>query len=68
MTRSPISIGHAIRRKFAFEDNYGGHVPNYLYNVDPADYSRIYLCSETEEQHISPTLLDALEKPNVVVG
>lgn len=68
VTRSPISIGHAIMRKLAFEDNYGGHVPNYLYNVDPADYSRIYLCSETEQQHISPILLDALKKPHVIVG
>jgi hypothetical protein len=68
VTRSPISIGHAIRRKVAFEDNFGGHAPNYLYNVDPAEYSRIYLCSETERQHISPILIDALKNPHVVVG
>ncbi|NEK52196.1 hypothetical protein GUK36_22480 [Rhizobium leguminosarum] len=68
VTRSPISIGHVIRRKFAFEDNYGGHVPNYLYNVDPAEYSRVYLCSETERQHISPILIEALKNPHVVVG
>ncbi len=68
VTRSPISIGHVIMRKLAFEDNYGGHVPNYLYNVDPADYLHIYLCSETEQKHISPILLDALKKPHIVVG
>jgi hypothetical protein len=68
VTRSPISIGHVIQRKFAFEDNYGGHVPNYLYNVDPAEYSRVYLCSETERQHISPILIEALNNPHVVIG
>lgn len=68
VTRSPISVGHAIRKKFAFEDNYGGHFENYLYNVDPAEYSRVYLCSETAEEHISPALKDCLGGPYVVVG
>lgn len=68
VTRSPISLGHAIRQKFMFEDNYGGHVPNYLYNVDPADYARIYLCSETAEQHISPILIKALNNPDIVIS
>ncbi len=68
VTRSPISVGHSITQKLAFEDNYGGHVPNYLYNVDPEAYARIYLCSETQQQHISPVLLEALRTPHVVVG
>ncbi|MER8523186.1 phosphoribosyltransferase family protein [Mesorhizobium sp. M1006] len=68
VTRSPISLGHAILKKFTFEDNYGGQVLNYLYNVDPSEYARILLCSETNESEISPILMQALEQPNVVIA
>lgn len=68
VTRSPISVGHAIVKKFAFEDNYGGHSLNYLYNVDPSDYAKILLCSETNEEEISPILMQSLERPTVVIA
>jgi hypothetical protein len=67
VTRSPISEGHVIGKKFSFSDNYGGTVPNYLYNVDPAAYGKIILCSETDEEHICPDLIAALGNPVVVV-
>ncbi len=65
VTRSPISEGHVIGRKFSFSDNYGGVVPNYLYNVDPDAYGKIILCSETAEEHICPDLLSALREPTL---
>ncbi|MBY3432916.1 hypothetical protein HFN89_01830 [Rhizobium laguerreae] len=67
VTRSPISEGHVIGSKFSFSDNYGGTVPNYLYNVDPARYGKIILCSETGIEHICGDLISALGKPVVVV-
>lgn len=67
VTRSPISEGHVIGRKFSFSDNYGGTVPNYLYNVDPSAYDRIILCSETGAEHVCPDLVKALGDPVIVV-
>jgi hypothetical protein len=67
VTRSPISEGHVIGSKFSFSDNYGGTVPNYLYNVDPARYGKIILCSETGVEHICGDLISALGQPVVVV-
>lgn len=67
VTRSPISEGHVIGSKFSFSDNYGGTVPNYLYNVDPARYGKIILCSETGIEHICGDLISALGQPVVVV-
>ena len=46
-TRSPVALGLAMRSAFSFQDNYGLGVPMYLYNVNPADYDRVILCSET---------------------
>ncbi len=68
VTRSPISVGHAIVKKFAFEDNYGGHSLNYLYNVNPSDYAKVLLCSETCEEQISHTLVTSLREPTVIVA
>lgn len=67
VTRSPISQGHVIGSKLSFSDNYGGVFPNYLYNVDPENYSKIVLCSETASEHICPDLLSVLGDPVVVV-
>ncbi|WP_258598715.1 phosphoribosyltransferase domain-containing protein [Mesorhizobium sp. AR07] len=66
VTRSPISVGHAIVTKLAFEDNYGGHVFNYLYNVVPSEYVKILLCSETSEANISSKLMHFLERVSLV--
>lgn len=67
VTRSPISVGHIIASKFSFTDNYGGNVPNYLYNVDPASYGKIIVCSETGVDHVCPDLVKALGNPVIVV-
>jgi hypothetical protein len=40
-TRSPILPGLAIRHTLSFTDNVLDGIPNYVYNVDPAAYSRI---------------------------
>lgn len=67
VTRSPISEGHVIRSKRTFSDNYGGVVPNYLYNVVPEDYDTVVLCSETAGEHICPGLVGVLGDPVIVV-
>lgn len=56
-TRSPIAIGHAIKSAFCFADNYGLGIPNYLYNVDPSAYDRIFICSETSAEALDGQLL-----------
>ncbi|THF70265.1 hypothetical protein E7T06_08115 [Deinococcus sp. Arct2-2] len=40
-TRSPIVPGLAIRHTLSFADNVSDGISNYVYNVDPAAYSRI---------------------------
>jgi hypothetical protein len=46
-TRSPIHQGNAIKQVCQFEDNYEDGIPNFIYNVNPADYRDIILCHET---------------------
>ncbi len=46
-TRSPIHQGNDIGRVCQFEDNYNDGIPNFIYNLDPADYREIILCHET---------------------
>jgi hypothetical protein len=46
-TRSPIHQGHDIKLICQFEDNYQDGIPNFIYNMDPADYREIILCHET---------------------
>ncbi len=63
--RSPIFKGLIITDLIRCQDNYGLGVPNYLYNVDSADYDRIILCVETPANSIDPVLIDALQ-PEVI--
>lgn len=65
-TRSPIKNGMAIGEKIEFADNYGLGLANYLYNVSPDDYDKIYLCTETDKKFISPDLLAYLKKAVVL--
>ena len=46
-TRSPIHQGNDIGRACQFEDNYDDGIPNFIYNLNPDDYSDIILCHET---------------------
>lgn len=59
-TRSPISIGHAIRSSLSFSDNYGLGIQNFLYNVAPGQFDRVLICTETAAQAVDPTLVEAL--------
>ena len=63
--RSPIFKGLMITDLIRCQDNYGLGVPNYLYNVNPANYDRIILCVETPRDSIDPALIAAL-KPDVI--
>ncbi|MES2886696.1 MAG: phosphoribosyltransferase domain-containing protein [Pseudomonadota bacterium] len=49
-TRSPILLGADIRRRIELEDPYGEGIPNYLYNVDPAEQT-VLLCCEAQPSH-----------------
>ena len=60
ITRSPIATGHAIETTFAFQDNYGLGIANFLYNVDPRCYDRIILCVETPADAVDPALIRVL--------
>lgn len=58
-TRSPIHQGNDIERICQFEDNYQDGIPNFLYNMDPDDYSDIIVCHETP---LGQPLIDLLKK------
>jgi hypothetical protein len=60
-TRSPARIGGAIESMLRFADNYGSGVPNFLYNVDPADGRETFICHETPPGSIDPALVAALD-------
>lgn len=55
-TRSPISIGKAIKCGIAFSDNYGLGIANFMYNIFPDEYQHIILCTETPASFIDPKL------------
>ncbi len=46
-TRSPILTWGAIDHAFAFADNYGEGIPNFIYNVAPGQYQHVLVCHET---------------------
>lgn len=60
-TRSPIALGHAIGHALSFGDNYGLGIPNFIYNVQSAQYDRVIICCETPAQSIDPRLLEELD-------
>jgi Phosphoribosyl transferase/TRSP domain C terminus to PRTase_2 len=55
-TRSPVQMGEVIRHKLNFTDNYGTDVPNYVYNVDPAEPRITVICHETPAGSVDPQL------------
>lgn len=46
-TRSPVSTGDSIEHAYAFKDNYGDDIDNFVYNVGSAQYDHILVCYET---------------------
>lgn len=59
-SRSPIALGHAIGHALSFGDNYGLGIPNFLYNVQPGQFDRVLICTETPAQAVSAELIAAL--------
>ena len=59
-TRSPVQTGNVIRRKLSFADNYGTEVPNYVYNVDPAEPRMNIICHETPPGSVDRELVSLL--------
>ncbi|WP_159565412.1 phosphoribosyltransferase domain-containing protein [Budvicia diplopodorum] len=66
-TRSPISIGMAIKCGVAFGDNYGLGIANFMYNIFPNDYQHILLCTETPASFIDPELQAYLSGGNATL-
>lgn len=48
-TRSPVSVGDSIKHAYAFKDNYGDGIDNFVYNVGSESYDVIYVCYETAD-------------------
>lgn len=46
-TRSPVLIGETIRKKATFSDHFGLGLEMYLHNVDPSEWDRIIVMTET---------------------
>lgn len=46
-TRSPILKWGAIKEKVSFNDNYNEGIENFLYNVAPGQYDKVFICHET---------------------
>lgn len=65
-SRSPVTDGYAMKHSLAFSDNYGEGFGMYAYNIDPAAYDRILICSETAKETWDPTLLTCLENAEIV--
>jgi Phosphoribosyl transferase/TRSP domain C terminus to PRTase_2 len=53
-TRSPVQMSDVIRHKMSFADNYATAVPNFLYNVDPAEPRATLICHETPDGSVDP--------------
>lgn len=67
-TRSPIALGHAIEHALSFPDNHGLGIANFLYNVQPGQFDRVILCSETPEEAVSAELVERLGAEVVIDG
>ncbi len=46
-TRSPILRWGGIAEKLSFSDNYNEGIKNFLYNVSPGQYDKVFICHET---------------------
>ena len=60
-TRSPILKWGAVSEALAFQDNYGEGVTNFLYNVSPGQYDRVFICHETAPNQALADLADVFD-------
>jgi hypothetical protein len=67
-TRSPVQMGDIICHKLTFADNYGTGVPNYVYNVDPAEPCLTVICHETPPDSVDPELVTLLNAQVLAFG
>ena len=65
-TRSPVMPGPVLRHKITFSDHFGLGVRMYLHNVNPDEWDRIILFTETGIDGIDSELRMALGKGHVV--
>lgn len=65
-TRSPILPGPVIEHKITFPDHFGLGLEMYLHNVNPGDWDRIVLFTETGIDGVHPELRKSLGKGFVV--
>lgn len=65
-TRSPIMPGPVIRHKITFPDHFGIGLDMYLHNVNPDDWDRIVLFTETEASGVPEALRQGLGKGFIV--
>ncbi len=66
-TRSPIMVYGAIGRALSVPDPMGTEVNHYVYNLDHADYSHIFVVAEKEASKESAQLCWQLGKASVLV-
>jgi adenine/guanine phosphoribosyltransferase-like PRPP-binding protein len=63
-TRSPVFVGPTVRSKYTFNDHFGIGLEMYLHNVDPSEWDRIIVMTETGRDGICPHLSRALSAKN----
>ena len=66
ISRSPVSIGMAMKSGFSLHDNYGEEFGMYVYNVDPKAYDKIFVCSETAAENWDKNFLAQLGNVEVI--
>jgi hypothetical protein len=67
-TRSPILVGNDVACALTFPDNYADGIQNFLYNVRPGQYDRVFICYETPADTVQPELLRSLDATAVLFG
>jgi hypothetical protein len=67
-TRSPIKPGETILHKMVFPDHYGQGFRMYMHNVEPGDWDRILLFTETGAAGVSDRLVNWLGAVDVIDG
>jgi hypothetical protein len=67
-TRSPIVMSDVIQKKMIFPDHFGIGIEMYLHNVDPSEWDRIVIFTETTSEGVAPELRAALGHGHIIDG